>query len=671
MSGTQADSTAALAGFVRRVRWYRNRLRAMSAGEIAHRVLEMARRLVSARRLPSSVTAFDPGDMALPEWPGLAEGVGGLAAGTRLMTQWAAHVEAVRAGRFRFLGIDWPEAASPGAPPDWHLDPVTGRRWPPDAWCFDIPYRHETDFGDVKNVWELSRLQYLQPVAAYAVVAEDDAAARLCLDHLSAWIDANPPYRGVNWPSMIELAFRVVSIIVIVTLLKARIDAALRRKIMRTLYQHGWWIDRFPSRFSSANNHLVAEAAALYLLGALAPELPGARRWRTQGRRSLEREVLNQIAPDGVGREQSPAYAALTLEWLLLAGDLGRRTGEAFSGDYWRRIARAGEFLKWITDSTGGQPRIGDDDDSRVIGNGMASEDTINSVLGCIASACGEAALAPPVPTAHLRNALFPAPVPDRLWPVGMRHFAEGGYTVDRRNRAGGVPDHLLVFDHGPVGYLSIAAHGHADTLALWLHVDGRPVLIDAGTYLYHAGHAWRDHFRGTVAHNTLTIAGENSSEISGPFNWARKAGARVLALDDDPERWSVTADHDGYLETHRVRHQRRVERAGAGRFRLTDSLTGAPGDHRVEIGFLVSPHFRVEASGTGFVIRDETATTLSIRHDGPLSGWVETGRTAPERGWHSPGFGVRAPAPRIVFAGELATGTPVVFGLSVGDGPP
>ena len=32
----------------------------------------------------------------------------------------------------------------------------------------------------------------------------------------------------------------------------------------------------------------------------------------------------------------------------------------------------------------------------------------------------------------------------------------------------------VLTFDHGPVGYLSIAAHGHADTLAVWLSI-GRP----------------------------------------------------------------------------------------------------------------------------------------------------------------------------------------------------
>ncbi|WP_417514177.1 heparinase II/III domain-containing protein [Minwuia sp.] len=667
---TSADETsAALSRIIKRYRWYRNRLAAMSASEVAHRIDEMRKRQISKRHVPGSVLDFDPGDMSLPVWPGLAEGVGRLAADPTLMSHWAKHRDAVAECRFEFLGITWPAPGRDGAMPDWHLDPVTGDRWPAGDYCFDIPYRHADAFGDVKNVWEISRLQYLQPLAAYARISEDPAATRLCLDHLLSWIDENPPYQGVNWPSMIEVAFRIVSIIVVTSLLGDHVSRDERIIILRSLYQHGWWIDRFPSRHSSANNHLVAEAAALFLLGSLSPDLPGASRWRSYGTRTLERAATDQIAPDGVGREQSPAYAALTLEWLLLCGDLGRRLDRPFSQSFWHRIGKAGEFLKWITDSGGHQPRIGDDDDSHVFGNGMGIEPTVNSVMGCIASATDEPALAPPVPVSHLRNALFPAPQPDVIWPAGVRHFGEGGYTVDRQPARDGTADHLLVFDHGALGYLSIAAHGHADTLAVWMHVGGRPVLIDGGTYLYHAGHQWRDHFRGTVAHNTLTISGENSSEISGPFNWARKAKASVAGFTPEADSWTISAEHDGYLESHRVTHRRTVARQSPNTFRIADRLLGPRGDHRVEIGFLVSPDFQVEAMGTGFVIRDEAhKTVLQILNDGQLPGWVETGRTAPERGWYSPSFGVRQAAPRIVFAGQLATNHETAFRLVVGD---
>jgi hypothetical protein len=77
----------------------------------------------------------------------------------------------------------------------------------------------------------------------------------------------------------------------------------------------------------------------------------------------------------------------------------------------------------------------------------------------------------------------------------------------------------VAVFDHGPLGYLSIAAHGHAVARALWLDVANRPVLVDAGTWLYHGGGADRDALRMTAAHNTVLIEGQSQSLPAGAFN--------------------------------------------------------------------------------------------------------------------------------------------------------
>ncbi|MFG3757212.1 heparinase II/III-family protein, partial [Klebsiella pneumoniae] len=84
-----------------------------------------------------------------------------------------------------------------------------------------------------------------------------------------------------------------------------------------------------------------------------------------------------------------------------------------------------------------------------------------------------------------------------------------------------------------PLGYLSIAAHGHADALSLLLHLDGQPVLVDAGTYLYHAGGAVRDRLRGTAAHNTLCLDGADQSQIAGAFNWRHAAKAQLIVSEE------------------------------------------------------------------------------------------------------------------------------------------
>lgn len=567
---------------------------------------------------------------------------------------WRAAADRLATGRVRLLGREWP--ARDGAT-DWHLDPVTGRSWPAAPFCFDVPYRHQTELGDVKYVWELNRLQHLQLPAALAAVEQDAALARLCAREVDSWIDANPPYRGVNWASGIELALRAVSLLTVAALLESgglfEID---RGKLARTLAAHGYWLRRFPSRFSSANNHCVAEAGGLFLLGSLLPDLPDADDWRNFGRSSLIAEAGRQILPDGVGAEQSPTYAAFTLEWLLLCGVIGARLGQSFPGGYWARIAAAGEHLRWITDSAGGQPRIGDDDEGRVMASEPDERSYVSAILGCMATVLERSDLAPPVAMAGLRQAFFGRPLAGSGRFDGVRHFAAGGYTVARSREQG--RDCLLLVDHGPLGFLSIAAHGHADALAVWLHLDGQPVLVDGGTFLYHGGGAWRDHFRGTPAHNTLSVAGANSSRIGGPFNWSAKAVTTVLAHDGDPERWHVEAEHDGFMRDFGVRHRRRIARVGAGCFAITDRLVGTGGPFEVEIGFVLHPALSVDVSGGRATIRDQQEAVMTIDTDTALTLVIERGQTKPARGWYSPAFSERIPTSRLAWRGRLQVDT-------------
>src|SRR5207245_173758 len=77
-----------------------------------------------------------------------------------------------------------------------------------------------------------------------------------------------------------------------------------------------------------------------------------------------------------------------------------------------------------------------------------------------------------------------------------------------------------VIADCGPLGYLSIAAHGHADALSFTLSIAGDEVLIDPGTYAYHTHSGWRAHFRGTAAHNTVRIDGVDQSVPAGNFLW-------------------------------------------------------------------------------------------------------------------------------------------------------
>ena len=102
-------------------------------------------------------------------------------------------------------------------------------------------------------------------------------------------------------------------------------------------------------------------------------------------------------------------------------------------------------------------------------------------------------------------------------------------------------PDEVrLLVDAGPLGYLSIAAHGHADALSLMLSIGDREILIDPGTYAYHTDPAWRRYFRSTLAHNTVGIDELDQSVQAGNFMWTDHARARCIEFDagGDPQRF-------------------------------------------------------------------------------------------------------------------------------------
>jgi len=579
--------------------WYINRLAAMDLREIAHRVHERTLRH-SGRKL-QGWDRYALSDGPLPTLPltFTAETL----KDPKLLADWDAYFQAARAGRWTFLGQEWPGRRDNSI---WNLDPSSETAWPRDSYCFDIPFRHVRERGDIKHVWELNRLQYLPPIAALALATGAREPRDYCLAQMESWIDNNPPFQGVNWASGIELALRCFSFVLTISLLGPQsIPDALRSKLRSALRAHGIWLYRYPSRFSSANNHLIAEAAGLFLLGELCSDFPDAAEWASYGHETLSQEIPLQILADGVGAEQSPTYTAFTLEWMLLACRISEVTNKPFPPLVIDRLKKAITHLQWMTDEGGHQPNIGDNDEGRVVISRPNREDDYTSSVVTSLSALLEVPSAKlSTETPHLRETLVTMPKSGNLAQLeGARTFDEGGYTVFRsyiKQRAA-----LLVFDHGPLGYLSIAAHGHADALAVWLHIDDVPVLVDAGTYLYHGGHEDRDYFRGTSAHNTLTLDNDNQSRISGPFNWSQKAFAKRLLPNETREEYEVSAQHDGYKKSHGVHHQRSIVTDASGRFEIEDNLIGdlRRPDSEASVRYMINPALSVARSTPNRVV--------------------------------------------------------------------
>jgi uncharacterized heparinase superfamily protein len=633
----------------------------MSTAEIVHRLLEAAKKQ-AARQHSLAQGSIRPRG-ALASMPGLSARI--RQAPSDLHAILACEAENISAGHFCLLGASWPTPPAMPPPPDfWHIDPESGELYQQrNRYCFDVSFRHGVDTQEIKRIWELNRLQFLTPLAAHAAIAGDRQSVDSVVGLIRSWMEGNPPFRGLNWSSGIELALRVISVALSLSIIGIeRLDEASRGAALRFFFQHADWIQRFPSLYSSANNHRIAELAGLIVSTIMAPEIPAASETREASWQTLLIEIERQIHSDGVGAEQSPGYTAFSVELFLLAAVACARE-RSLPAPTAARLAAWAEHSLWLMDADAKVPAIGDFDDCRAIATTQAHEPRyVASIVAAVAGCIDRPDLAPPKKDLGIRDIIFGSVEPLHTARDGLRSFLKGGYSVVRC--MGNTPV-VLIFDHGSIGYLSIAAHGHADTLAVWLSIGDQPVFVDAGTYLYHSDRALRDRFRDTAMHNTLMLNDVASSQPAGPFNWATKANARPVTLEKTGSATRIVAEHDGYISQFGVKHRRAVEFDGISHITIIDDLIGPSRDKRVTVSFLLDPACRASRDPDGSILISSGRRFLArLVSAGPLKAKIIRGKEEAALGFVSPSFGVRISTDQILFEGILKDPSKIVIEL-------
>ncbi len=240
--------------------------------------------------------------------------------------------------------------------------------------------------------------------------------------------------------------------------------------------------------------------------------------------------------------------------------------------------------------------------------------------------------------------------------------FADAGTSVLRTNDRHD-PEIWCRCDGGPHGYLSIAAHAHADALSVEVRYGGVDILADPGTFCYHGDPAWRSYFRSTLAHNTIQLDGLNQSTEGGPFLWLRHATGREIAAVDAGDFAEWTAEHDGYLPLQPpAAHRRcvRLDRASRA-LDIVDEIS--TDSHDVCLTFHLGPDVQVELDETFASLRwPDTPVPGAAMLDlpGSLRWSLHRGETDPILGWYSPGLGRRVPAYTLLGRGTSAPDLPL-----------
>jgi uncharacterized heparinase superfamily protein len=426
------------------------------------------------------------------------------------------------------------------------------------------------------------------------------------------WVTHNSPGEGNGWEPY-PLSLRVVNWV-----RWALGGADLSEAAVQSLaVQARWLAGRLENHL--LGNHLFANAKALVMAG-LFFEGPEADAWLAKGLRILAREVPEQLLPDGGHFERSTMYHALALEDMLDLVNAAECFAARLSPSQGRQVAnwpqRARSLHTWLLAMCHPDCEIS----------------LFNDAAFDIAPSVAELDAYARRVLVDLRSTALPP----------LLHLKESGYVRLKSGLA------VAFLDVAPVGPDYLPGHAHADTLSFELSVGAQRVLVNSGTSCYGRS-AERSRQRGTAAHNTVVVNGQDSSEVWGGFRVGRRAYPLGLDIQQsvDATATEVSCAHNGYARLSGKPIHHRTWRFDLQGLTVTDRVEGP---HKsAEARFHFHPALQLQ-TGPG---KAEGSATLP---DGAVVTWqLAQGQARLEAStWH-PRFG--HVEPNVCLAVQLVNG--------------
>ena len=418
----------------------------------------------------------------------------------------------------------------------------------------------------MEKLW-LYNLHYFDDLNA------QDAGARLVWHQalIARWVAENPPAIGNGWEPY-PTSLRIVNWVKWLAAGNLPMPGMTNSLVL----QAGWLAGRLERHL--LGNHLFANAKALVFAG-LFFEGSQAAAWLAKGLKIIADQLPEQVLADGGNFERSPMYHAIFLEDVL---DL-INAAQCWPGlvpdaqvAVWRETA--GRMLNWLTGMTHPDGEIALFNDAAF---GVAPD------VGELMAYAGRLGVMSPRPGHEPCRADFSPPWSTEVDPTKsqkipyLRHFTYSGYVRLESDLA------VALLDVAPIGPDYLPGHAHADTLSFELSVFGQRVVVNGGTSRYGLGPE-RLRERGTAAHSTVQVAGQDSSEVWGGFRVARRAYPFGLQLQGEAGVLQVACSHDGYKRLLGAPVHRREWVMDAGSFQVSDTVRG--GTHTALARYILHP---------------------------------------------------------------------------------
>jgi hypothetical protein len=415
---------------------------------------------------------------------------------------------------------------------------------------------------DIKVLWDLGRMHHLSTLGHAYTTTHDERYTAAFKQDIESFMDQVPYLIGPHWKCPMDVGIRAINLVWALHFFKQSLtlDLEFWQRYSCMLYDHMTYLAHNWEESDKPNNHLLTDYVGYLYLAVLFRTLPGGQRRLRWIKKTMTAGFMHQILADGAAYEGSTAYHRLDCELLLHATTLLRTIGQPVPA-LENSVQKMLTFFSATIDQGGNLATIGDDDSGSIV-FGLAHK--------------------PGNP--------------------GIKFFPNFGVGILRTNRLHATlraPAHTA---HRPTGHI------HHDALSITLSINGHPVLIDPGSFVYTANTAWRHFFKAPPQHSTLFF--DTQSQQSADLfqtTLTHTAGSLTPLANGMEAACKVNA---GTLRRS-VRHQDNTL--------IIQDVAAQQANELVRWRFVLHPAITVTRSETGYWLAAQTQQLAHIACTHPL----------------------------------------------------
>jgi hypothetical protein len=265
------------------------------------------------------------------------------------------------------------------------------------------------------------------------------------------------------------------------------------------------------SRIAVRNNHAITETLCLFVGGMLFPFLPGAAKWKRDGKDWFEKEVSYQVYEDGTFLQFSMNYHRVVVQLLTWGIVLATGNGEKLAPVVAERAQASNRFLHACMNTASGElPNYGANDGALFFPLNDQSFRDYRPQLQALANATGESVFDDAYEDAGWYGLTGIETLGKTDAAVGIHTFQDGGYYVLR--------------EANTITFVRCGKHkdrpSQADNLHLDIWIGDKNIFRDGGSYRYNTDENVLRYFFGTASHNSLMLGDNDQMQKGKRFIW-------------------------------------------------------------------------------------------------------------------------------------------------------